>query len=222
MATQENEAATPPTVALGIEDKPMWNHISVISVLGGGGNRTWICNYCSKKVVGSFSKVKAHLLKLPNNGVAPCKSISRDVLQQLKQEHDQVQSRKDHEDYVNKQKADYISLPKGSDLLQHKKRKGKEIGPLEKSFNNNMRDKADKICARMFYASGLAFNLVRSPFFIDYSRTLANNSLSGYTPPIFNRIRTMLLAQEKEHVYRKLQPIQDSWKKKGISIVSDG
>lgn len=51
---------------------------------------------------------------------------------------------------------------------------------------------------------------------------MANNNLSGYTPPTYNRIRTTLLAQEKEHIYTKLQPIRDSWKKKGVSIVFDG
>lgn len=39
---------------------------------------------------------------------------------------------------------------------------------------------------------------------------------------MFNRIRTTLLAQEKEHIYQKFQPIRDAWKKKGVSIVSDG
>ncbi|KAL7233952.1 hypothetical protein ACSBR1_017539 [Camellia fascicularis] len=55
---------------------------------------------------------------------------------------------------------------------------------------------ADKQDARMFYASALSFNLAR--------------------------LRTTLLAQEKAHVNRKLQPIEDSWKKKRVSICSDG
>ncbi|XP_057811306.1 uncharacterized protein LOC131025529 [Salvia miltiorrhiza] len=222
MAAEENRnAAVRPTS--GVDDKPLWSHVTVLSVAaGGGGNRTWTCNYCSKKVVGSYSKVKAHLLKLPNHGVAPCKSVSRDMLQQIKEEHDEVERKKSQEAYQDKQKADYLSLPDGSDLQQHKKRKGKEVGPLEKSFNISQREKTDKQCARMFFASGLPFNFAKSPFFIDYSRTLANSSLSGYTPPTYNRIRTTLLGQEKEHVYRKLHPIRDSWMKKGVSIVSDG
>ncbi|KAL7184927.1 hypothetical protein ACSBR2_026970 [Camellia fascicularis] len=48
----------------------------------------------------------------------------------------------------------------------------------------------------------------------------ANNSLMGYTP--YDRLRTTLLSQEKEHVNRLLQPIKDSWKKKGVSLLSDG
>ncbi|KAL7233940.1 hypothetical protein ACSBR1_017528 [Camellia fascicularis] len=50
----------------------------------------------------------------------------------------------------------------------------------------------------------------------------ANYKLSSYCPPTYDRLRTTLLAQEKAHVNRKLQRIKDSWKKKGVSICSDG
>ncbi|KAG5532737.1 hypothetical protein RHGRI_027141 [Rhododendron griersonianum] len=74
----------------------------------------------------------------------------------------------------------------------------------------------------MFYASGLAFNLARSPYFRKYSLTLANSRLAGYIPPSYNRLRTTLLSQEKEHINRLLQPVKDTWKKRGVSLVSDG
>ena len=51
---------------------------------------------------------------------------------------------------------------------------------------------------------------------------LACCRLAGYVPPSYNRLRTTLLAQEKEHVNRLLQPIKDTWRKKGVSLVSDG
>ncbi|GMP96913.1 hypothetical protein CsSME_00045347 [Camellia sinensis var. sinensis] len=95
-------------------------------------------------------------------------------------------------------------------------------GALQKSFNVAQRDIADKDCARMFYASGLPFNLARSPYFRKYSQSLANSSLMGYTPPSYDRLRTTLLSQEKAHVNRLLQPIRDSWHKKGVSLLFDG
>ena len=51
---------------------------------------------------------------------------------------------------------------------------------------------------------------------------LENCRLAGYVPPSFDRLCTTLLAQEKEHINRLLQPIKDTWKKKGVSVVSDG
>ncbi|KAL7207516.1 hypothetical protein ACSBR1_029462 [Camellia fascicularis] len=149
------------------DDKPLWNHVKVLNVASsGGGNRTWSCNYCSKKVTGSYTKVKAHLLKLSNHGVEPCKSIRDDVIEAIRKKHDGAE----------------------------KKRKGMAPpGALQKSFNVAQRDISNKDYARMFYASGLPFNLARSPYFQKYSQSLANSSLIG-----------------------------DSWNKKGVSLLSDG
>ncbi|CAL5337448.1 unnamed protein product [Camellia sinensis] len=86
-----------PAACQGAEfdDKPLWNHVKVLNVAsGGGGNRTWSCNYCSKKVTGSYTKVKAHLLKLSNHGVEPCKSIRDDVVEAIRKEHDDAEVRK--------------------------------------------------------------------------------------------------------------------------------
>lgn len=218
-SSHPKQSLTRPSNTREFDDKPLWNHVKVISTpQRGGGNRVWSCNYCSKTVTGSYSKVKAHLLRIPNQGVEVCKALSDDVQRALNQEHEKTEWRKTQNDYNARKKAEYVSLPCGSDLSQPKRKKGS----LENSFNMQLRDTADKEAARMFYASALPFNLAISPYFRQYSRTLANGNLSGYTPPTYNRLRTTLLAQEKEHINRLLQPIRDSWRKKGASIVSDG
>ncbi|XP_060670812.1 uncharacterized protein LOC132800646 [Ziziphus jujuba] len=145
-----------------------------------------------------------------------------DLLQQIKREHDQVEIERFQDEFNERQKTEYINLPSGSDLLQHKKRKGAVVGSLEKSFNTTRCDIADKEAARMFYASALPFNFANFSYFRQYSKTLANDNLAAYTPPTYNRLRKTLLAQEKEHINRKLQSIRDSWRKKGVYIVSDG
>lgn len=66
-------------------------------------------------------------------------------------------------------------------------KRGNEIRALEKSFNVSQRERANKECTRMFYASYLTFKFTKSPYFKDYSRTLANNSLPIYTPPAYNK-----------------------------------
>ncbi|KAL7180164.1 hypothetical protein ACSBR1_043394 [Camellia fascicularis] len=214
-----------PAKPQGIEfdDKPLWNHVKVLSIpVGKGGNRCWSCNCCNKKVTGSYSKVKAHLLKFPNCGVEACKAIKDDVFETLKKKHEVEEKKRAQQQLDARKKTDYVSLPEGSDLLQNKKRKGSISGPLAAAFKVAERDIADKQAAHMFYASALSFNLARCHYFRKYSQTLANSKLSGYSPPTYDRLRTTLLAQEKAHVNRKLQPIKDSWKKKGVSICSDG
>ncbi|XP_015879725.2 uncharacterized protein LOC107415835 [Ziziphus jujuba] len=172
--------------------------------------------------MGSYSKVKAHLLRIPGHEVECCKAVAGDLVQQIKREHDQVEIKRFQDEFNEREKAEYINLPSSSDFLQHKKRKGAVVGSLEKSLNTARHDIAYKEAARMFYAGALPFNFVKSPYFRQYSKTLANSNLAGYTPPMYNRLRTTLLTQDKEHINRKLQPIRDSWKKKGVSIVSDG
>ncbi|KAL7233939.1 hypothetical protein ACSBR1_017527 [Camellia fascicularis] len=82
----------------GIEfdDKPLWNHVKILSIpLGGGVNICWSCNYYNQKVTSSYSKVKAHLLQLPNYGVEACKATKDDVFETLKKEHEVAQKRRD-------------------------------------------------------------------------------------------------------------------------------
>ena len=149
----------------------------------GGGNRVWSCNYCNKKVTGSYSKVKAHLLKIPNRGVEGCKTIFDDALMEVKREYDEVEKRKSNKMLKARTRAEYVIFFSGLDLLQHKKRKS-ALGALERSFNTTEREEADKDCARMFYTGALSFNFVKNPYFRRFCLRLANNSLAGYLPHI--------------------------------------
>ncbi|KAI8538068.1 hypothetical protein RHMOL_Rhmol09G0072900 [Rhododendron molle] len=130
--------------------------IRVVNVAdGGGGNRTWVCNYCNERVVGSYTKVKGHLLWLPHHNVEGCLSISNEVLEAITKEHEAAEAKKAQLALNARKKAEYVTIPKGFDLLQQKKTKE---WPLE----------------------------------------------------------------EKEYINRLLQPVKDTWKKRGVSLVSDG
>ncbi|WOH11569.1 hypothetical protein DCAR_0831058 [Daucus carota subsp. sativus] len=74
----------------------------------------------------------------------------------------------------------------------------------------------------MIYASALPFYLVKNPYFRRFCLRLSNSRVSGYVPPTYNRMRTTLLEQEKSHLNFLLQSFRDSWKKKGVSLCSDG
>ncbi|KAH7514259.1 hypothetical protein FEM48_Zijuj11G0069800 [Ziziphus jujuba var. spinosa] len=62
--------------------------------------------------------------------------------------------------------------------MQHKKKKEVVVGSLEKSLNTTQQDIADKEATSMFYAIALPFNFAKSPYFRQYSKTLANNNLA--------------------------------------------
>ncbi|KAH7836306.1 hypothetical protein Vadar_034479 [Vaccinium darrowii] len=89
------------------DDKPLWNHV---------------------KVVGSYTKVKGHLLRLTHHNVEGCMAISDDVLEAIKKEHETTEAKKAQQALNARKKADYVSIPEGSDLLQQKKCKGMASG----------------------------------------------------------------------------------------------
>ncbi|XP_045788744.1 uncharacterized protein LOC123883850 [Trifolium pratense] len=74
----------------------------------------------------------------------------------------------------------------------------------------------------MFYSAGLPFHLSRNPYFRRAFSYAANNSIPGYQPPGYNKLRTTLLHNERSHVENLLQPIRNTWNQKGVTIVSDG
>ncbi|RWR88545.1 hypothetical protein CKAN_01756600 [Cinnamomum micranthum f. kanehirae] len=137
-------------------------------------------------------------------------SFRDDEVATIKKEQESTDFRKAQQEQNARKVSEYVSLPSGLDLKLPKKHKG----ALETSFNVADKDIDDKAAARMFYACGLPFNLARSPYYI--------NRLTGYTPPSFDRLHTTLLKQEKEHINRLVQPIKDTWRKKGLSLVPDG
>ncbi|XP_049936819.1 uncharacterized protein LOC126410608 [Nymphaea colorata] len=84
------------------------------------------------------------------------------------------------------------------------------------------RAEMDRRIGRFFFASSLPFNVARSPYWKDVVTGLANCSLSGYVPPTSEKLRTIILAEEKANIEKLLEKKKFSWKQYGVSIVSDG
>ena len=74
------------------------------------------------------------------------------------------------------------------------------------------------LIARMFYSLGLPFHLARNPYNVTSYPYSANNLLPGCLPPGYNLLRT-LIQTEKANSKRFLQPIKDTWKKKGRQVL---
>ncbi|XP_020415467.1 uncharacterized protein LOC18782979 [Prunus persica] len=86
-----------------------------------------------------------------------------------------------------------------------KKRKG---NPIEKAFNNNLREQLDGEIARMFYTGGLSFQFSRNPHYVNAFRIACSKTLPGYQPPGYNMLRTTLLQKEKNNIEECLQPMK--------------
>ena len=93
---------------------------------------------------------------------------------------------------------------------------------IEKAYDMNARNEIDEEIGRMFYTGCPSFNLARNPHFIKAFQLCADRKVVGYRPPSYNRLRTSILDKEKSHVDKLLSAIKETWKGKGVSIVSDG
>jgi hypothetical protein len=180
-------------------------------------NAKWRCNFCHEEYGGSYFRVKAHLLRQKNKGIAICKQVTSEYL---------VEMSDLEQNATKKVEPVQVPLPTGTTILnppidKNKRRRGTD-GPVSKAFNNEARDHLSAQIARLFYAAGLPFNVARNPYFFSAFSYAANTSISGYIPPSYNALRTSLLQREKANIMKLLQPIKETWAEKGVSIVSDG
>ncbi|MCO5604940.1 hypothetical protein L7F22_059115 [Adiantum nelumboides] len=101
------------------------------------------------------------------------------------------------------------------------KRKAHGQHSLESMFNASCREEVDEAVARCFYACGLSFTLARSPYFSEMVSAIASFG-KGYKAPNYQKLRTILLANEKGRIERSLSSVEASWRHFGCSLISDG
>ena len=59
------------------DNAPLWVYVTKIEKSsGGGGNMSFKCNYCQNIYKGSYSRVKAHLLRIANVGIKGCPKVT--------------------------------------------------------------------------------------------------------------------------------------------------
>ncbi|KAL0005902.1 hypothetical protein SO802_013463 [Lithocarpus litseifolius] len=223
----EKSSETAATVA------PLWKYVTKLEKASvGGGNVAFRCNYCEKTFKGSYSRVKAHLLKLSNFGIQPCAKVGdeyQNEMQKLEDAYEESSRRLKKPKLVSlptdSPTSPYLGSNESSTATSHpffQKKKGVGNSPLERAFNNQCRDQLDSLIARTFYSAGLPFNFAKNPYWIEMIKFAANNNLAGYVPPGYNKLRTTLLQKERSHIEKLLKSVKDTWKENGLSIVSDG
>ncbi|KAF1881943.1 hypothetical protein Lal_00038587 [Lupinus albus] len=143
---------------------PLWAYVTIYDKAKDEvGNKNWTCNFCNKSFKSSYSR-----------GIDVCSKVNDEYLAELQLVVDLAK---------NKVKPKHVSLPTEKDNSSLKRR---NIGPLEKSFNTDDRDHLKALIARMFYFSGLSFNLARNPYYVNSYLFAANHNLSGFLSPVYN------------------------------------
>ncbi|GFS32012.1 hypothetical protein Acr_00g0020400 [Actinidia rufa] len=196
----------------------LWRFVTKMEKFDGkGGNLKWKCNFCHVIKSGSYTRVRAHLLKIEGEGIGPCNgvtSVNSAEFHRLVEEERLTTEQ-------NKRKK--VPLPPPSPTKNKCRREdSSQSNPIIKAFNVGARDQLHSEIARMFYSGGLPFNLARNPYYVSSYTCAANNSIPGYIPPGYNLLRTKLLQRERANIERLLEPIKGTWREKGSTIASDG
>lgn len=74
---------------------------------------------------------------------------------------------------------------------------------------------------RCFFENRLSFNVAKSASFANMLRSVANYG-RGLKPPSMHELRTWILNKEEKTTSQIVDDIKSTWKKTGISILSDG
>ena len=135
----------------------------------------WVCNECKNEFKGSYTRVKAHLLGLKGNGVRLCSGppkengtngggLSKAKVAKYQREQNEADAKANETNPTSQLKHPtrlgvFSSKPPlHSHGLVGSKRSN--LGPLERSFNNDAREIANAAIGQCIYANGLPFNLV--------------------------------------------------------------
>ena len=115
--TESEKSSVETTVA------PLWKYVTKLEKASvGGGNVAFRCNYCVKNFKGSYSRVKAHMLKLSKFGIQPCAKVEdeyQNEMQKLENAYEESSRRL--------KKPKLVSLPTDSPISHpffQKKKKG--------------------------------------------------------------------------------------------------
>ena len=90
---------------------PFWQYVTKVekppsACVKKGGNTYFKCNYCGVVYLGSYSRVKAHLLKINNKGIKACPIVTPSYRQEMQRIHDQVEN-----DKLEREERSRIPLP---------------------------------------------------------------------------------------------------------------
>ena len=81
------------------EEAPLWQYVTKLdkppsSTSKSGGNTQFKCNYYGGVFLGSYSRVKTHLLKISNKGIKACPKVTPSHRLEVQRIHDQIENDK--------------------------------------------------------------------------------------------------------------------------------
>ncbi|KAK0603225.1 hypothetical protein LWI29_002651 [Acer saccharum] len=97
----------------------------------------------------------------------------------------------------------------------------KDGGNMQEPSEKEARDKTYMDIGRFFFENGIAFNVVKSPSFINMCRSIGNFG-HGLKPPTPYELSTTILNAEEENTKAIVADVKKTWTQTRVSIMSDG
>ncbi|MCO5585902.1 hypothetical protein L7F22_039836 [Adiantum nelumboides] len=94
-------------------------------------------------------------------------------------------------------------------------------GALIKAWESGARQDASVALRRFFFVEDIPHWKVRSPYFLDMVKAIAQAG-SSFKPPPYHCLRTKKLYAKVSCVEKDLLEVREKWKRYGCSIVCDG
>lgn len=229
-AQSDDDITIYPVDEVTLRKYPLWKHVKVFKLNNSeGGNKKSECIYCHHVIPECYSRVKAHFLKIANQGISIYSATTPEMLEQFRKEDAAAKATEESSQIRSVPMPVQLSgislsgsaAPSSSRTRTRVSKKGRQSS-IKEGFNLEYCQMADAIIARMFYTGGIPFNLARNPNYRSSYNFVANHDMGGYVPPGINKLRTTLLQQEKANVERLLEPIKKTWSTKGVTIAADG
>eukprot|EP01018_Ginkgo_biloba_P029508 Gb_13881 [translate_table: standard] len=215
--------------------KPLWEYCErTKSAKGAGGTSVIKCLLCNHKpFVGSYRRVKNHLLKIFGGGVGPCGCDEEQRKKMMNEQRiaDGHPAQSPTPTSATPNTTPSSAIPVGGSnqakaasstaLPEYMTRKRPPTGTMQSLFKIENRGEVDLAIARFFYSNGISFNVARSPYYGEMVKAIMG-APSGYKPPDFEKLRTTLVEKEKARVEEEVAPLKHAWSIDGCLIAMDG
>jgi hypothetical protein len=139
----------------GNYDEPLWKHVNILeeTCLPEGESVKFLCDYCNRTFLGSYSAVEEHLLRV-------CEGMTPTIRAQVRSEfyeskNANARTRSAYVPVPHSAAGRYYGgMPDSDKALVQSKKRMRNTDDLDEDYLMEIRDHLDAIIARMFYSSG--------------------------------------------------------------------
>jgi Protein of unknown function (DUF 659) len=186
------------------------------------------CNHCEHIFHGGCSRIRGHLLGDTKSGVAACTGAPEDVFARMTELQRRSTAKKTYTPLfpvsASTSAGTAVSASQSSLSVSTGMAGLKQVS-LPHSWSGAELDRTHAAVARLFYGTGIPFNVARSPFFLDAVMAVAAyGKASGgqYRPPSYDLLGTSLLDNEVNRVKQEAAIMRTDLKHFGYTLTSDG